>query len=108
MSEQYYMVSNLLGEIESIPPDSIVSRTIHNDDRYKAILFGFAAGQELSEHTASMPAIIYVLAGEMQITLGNDLKDAQPGTYIHMRSNLPHTITATTPVKMLLLLLKNP
>lgn len=108
MSEQYYFVSNLLDEIESIPPDSIVSRTIHNDDRYKAILFGFAAGQELSEHTASMPAIIYVLAGKMQIMLGNDLQEAKPGTYIQMQANLPHTIKATTPVKMLLVLLKNP
>src|SRR5262245_38414135 len=47
------------------PPDKgILSRTLHNDDRLKVVLFGFAPGEELSEHTASMPAILHFLQGE--------------------------------------------
>lgn len=41
------------------PPDKgILSRTLYNDHRLKAVIFGFGQGEELSEHTASMPAIL--------------------------------------------------
>jgi ferredoxin len=87
-------------------PDSIVSRTLHGDDGVKAVIFGFAAGQELSEHTASMPATLVFLQGEADLKLGEDRMSAQPGTWVHMPPNMPHSITAKTPVVMLLLLLR--
>jgi quercetin dioxygenase-like cupin family protein len=37
---------------------------LYNDDRLKAVAFGFAQGEELSEHTASMPAILHFLLRE--------------------------------------------
>jgi hypothetical protein len=33
----------------------ILSRTLHNDERVKAVIFGFAPGEELSEHTPRCP-----------------------------------------------------
>jgi quercetin dioxygenase-like cupin family protein len=52
------------------PPDKgILSRTLYNDDRLKVVLFGFAQGEELSEHTASMPAILHFLQGEASVGL---------------------------------------
>ncbi len=101
--------SNLLrldSLIPAIPPDSILSRTIHDDDQVKAVLFGFAAGQSLSEHTASVPAILHFLQGEADLTLGGETSSAQPGTWVHMPARLAHSITARTPVVMLLLMLK--
>jgi quercetin dioxygenase-like cupin family protein len=55
------------------PPDKdILSRTLFNDDRLKVVAFGFAQGEELSEHTASMPAVLHFLQGEAKLTLGDD------------------------------------
>jgi len=88
-----------------IPADSILSRTFYSDDQLKVILFGFAAGQELSEHTASQPAILHFLAGEADLKLGDDAMEAQAGTWVHMPAQLSHSIVAKTPVTMLLLLL---
>src|SRR3954447_7133033 len=89
------------------PPDKgILSRTLYNDDRLKAVLFGFAQGEDLSEHTASMPAVLHFLQGEGKLTLGGDTVEAKPGTWIHMANGLRHSIQAKTPVVMLLLLLK--
>lgn len=99
-------LADLLAAVPEIPPDSIVSRTIHSDDDLKAVLFGFAAGQELSEHTASMPATLIFLQGEAQLTLGTESQSAQSGTWVHMPPNLPHSIRAQTPTVMLLLLLR--
>jgi quercetin dioxygenase-like cupin family protein len=79
---------------------------LFNDDRLKAVLFGFAQGEELSEHTASMPAALHFLQGEAKLTLGDDTQEARPGTWVHMPKGLRHGIQAQTPVVMLLLLVK--
>jgi quercetin dioxygenase-like cupin family protein len=98
-------ITDLAKEVQ--PPDKgILSRTLYNDDRLKVLLFGFAQGEELSEHTASMPAILQFLKGEANMTLGDDALEARPGTWVHMPTGLKHSIKATSPVVMLLLLLK--
>lgn len=107
MKSPYAYIADLQQEIPEIPTDSIVSRTLHNDDDVKVILFGFAAGQELSEHTAAMPAMLCFVQGEADLTLGQDALSAQPGTWTHMPPHLPHSIVAKTPVVMLLLLFKS-
>ena len=96
-----------LGEqVPEITADSIISRTLYGDRQVKVVLFGFAAGQELSEHTASTPAIIHILQGEAALTLGEQHREAGPGTWVHMPAKLPHALLAKTPVLMLLLLLR--
>jgi quercetin dioxygenase-like cupin family protein len=102
----YALIADLAAEMPEIPPDSIVSRTVHTDDVLKAVLFGFAAGQELSEHTASMPATLFFVQGEANLTLGEDTHQVSAGAWVHMPPHLPHSITARTPVVMLLLLLR--
>jgi quercetin dioxygenase-like cupin family protein len=72
----------------------------------KAVLFGFAPGQELSEHTAAAPAILHFVRGEARLTLGGDVTEARAGAWVHMPAQLPHSVFARTPVVMLLLLLK--
>ena len=86
--------------------ESIVSRVLYNDDRVNVTLFAFDGGQALSEHTASNPAIIQILKGTATVTLGADTVEAQPSAWIHMAAGLPHSITARTPLTMLLTLMK--
>ena len=45
----------------SIPEKGILSPTIQNDQWSKIVLFAFTPGEELSEHTSSMPAVLYFL-----------------------------------------------
>ncbi len=97
---------NLASLINDIPVDSIVSRTIFSSGQMKAVLFGFAAGQELSEHTAAKPAVLHFVQGQARLTLGKTAMAAQPGTWIHMEPNLPHSVFAETELIMLLLLLE--
>lgn len=106
MSEETFYTPELAALIPEIPPDSIVSRTLYSNERLKAVLFGFAAGQELSEHTSAYPAVLHFLSGEAMVTLGDELKTAGPGTWINMPPRLPHSIEAKTPVVMLLMMLK--
>lgn len=97
--------SSLLDQLPEIPTNSILSQTICSEEGFKAILFGFAAGQELAEHTAARPAVLHFLKGEAHLTLGTEEMNAQAGTWVHMPAKLPHSIYAKTPVTMLLLLI---
>ncbi|WP_238625927.1 cupin domain-containing protein [Aggregatilinea lenta] len=105
-SAPYIHFASLAGSIPEITPDTIVSRTLYTDDKVKVIVFGFAAGQELSEHTASMPAVIHILRGEADVTVGGDVLDGRPGLWVHMTPRLSHSIVARTDMVMLLLMFK--
>jgi quercetin dioxygenase-like cupin family protein len=105
MTPKYFFVSDLLAEIE-IPKQGILSRTLYNDDQVKLVLFGFSEGQELSAHTAPMPASIYFLKGEGALTLGDEQMAVQAGSVAHMTANLRHAIVAKTPLVMLLSMMK--
>ncbi len=106
MSAAYTHIADLAARAEP-PAQGILSRTIHNDEQLKAVVFGFDQGQELTEHTASKPAILQIIRGEATLTLGDDTLEAQAGAWIHMPAGLSHAVKARTPVVMLLLLLKS-
>ncbi len=106
MTTPYVLLTDLANQVD-MPTDGTLSRTILQDDQVKVVLFGFSAGQELSEHTSSKPAIMHFLTGESEVTLGSDKLVATAGTWIHMPAELPHSIRTKTPVVMLLLLLKS-
>jgi quercetin dioxygenase-like cupin family protein len=103
----YTLIIDLVNLLQP-PQDGTLSRTIHQDDRLNAVLFGFSPGQELSEHTASAPATLHFLHNEADVTLGAEKITATAQTWVHMPAQLPHSIYAKTAVTMLLLLLKQP
>src|SRR5687767_11866239 len=105
MTTAYTHILDLAKEAEP-PANGILSRTVFQDDRVKAVLFGFAQDEELSEHTAAKPAMLFFVKGEATLGLGEDLQEAKAGTWVHMPAGLKHSIKAKTPVIMLLVLLK--
>ena len=105
MDSRYTYIADLAKRVD-IPVDGILSRTLHSDEEVKVVLFGFGAGQELSEHTASMPAILHIVEGEARLTLGGDSVEAGAGAWVHMPPELQHSIYAKTPLVILLLLIK--
>ena len=105
MDSLYNFIADLNAEVE-VPENGILSRTMHNDDHLKVVLFGFAPGQELSAHTAPFAASLYLVRGEARLTLGADTREAGAGCFVHMTPNLAHGILAKTPVVMLLMMMK--
>jgi quercetin dioxygenase-like cupin family protein len=106
MQTNYLFIPDLLQQIPEIQADSIISRTLYQDEQVKVVLFGFAPGQELSEHTASVPAIIHILEGSARLTLGQDTYEVQNGSWARMPANLSHSLQAKTKTTMLLLMLR--
>ena len=102
----YTILPDLEDKLPEIPERSVVSRTLLDTDEMKATLFGFAEGQEMTEHTAAYPAIIHVLSGSAAIQLGEDEHSIGPGAWIHMPARLPHSLLAQDRFVFLLLLIK--
>jgi len=85
---------------------SIVSRTLAENDAGTLTLFAFDAGQGLSEHSAPFDAIVQVIDGQVELTLGGESVPAEAGQIVVMPANVPHALKATTPFKMLLTMLR--
>ena len=104
MSDNYTLFGNLADEAP-VPARGILSQTLSNDGGVECLVFGFAPGEQLSEHTSARPAIIHVLSGEGDLTVDGDPYPARAGTWLRMAPNTRHSIVARTPLRMALYLL---
>jgi len=95
---------DLVGEAV-VPKRGIHSQTLSDEAGVELVLFGFAAGEALSEHTSARPAIIHILSGEADLTVGEEAHPATPGTWLRMPAGLSHSVRARTPLVMALYLL---
>jgi quercetin dioxygenase-like cupin family protein len=88
-----------------IPARGILSQTLSDEAGVELVLFAFAAGEQLSEHTAARPAIIHVLSGEGDLSVEGEARAAMPGTWLRMAPGTRHSLRARTPLVMALYLL---
>ena len=84
----------------------IASRVLAKTSGGTLTLFAFDAGQGLSEHTAPFDALVMVLAGALELTIGHQPVRAVPGTIVRMPAHVPHAVDATEPARMLLVMLR--
>lgn len=95
-----------LAEETKFAPNGIVSRTLLRTGNSRVVLFGFAEGQELTEHTSTQHATIQILSGECDFSLAGKPHALKTGDLLYMPPNLPHAVKATTQFSMLLTLSK--
>jgi quercetin dioxygenase-like cupin family protein len=98
--------SNLTGLI-SYQEGSVVSRTIIDKKAGTVTLFAFDEKQGLSEHTAPYDAMVYVLDGEVEVTIAGKPVALKAGEMTIMPANQTHALTAKTRFKMLLVMIKS-
>jgi quercetin dioxygenase-like cupin family protein len=104
MSTELRFFADLLAESPA-PARGILSQTLYDADDVRLVMFSFAPGEELSEHTAARPAIVHVLTGEGEAVVGGERHAIGPGTWFHMPARMAHSIRAATPLTMALYLL---
>ncbi len=85
---------------------AIVSRTIAENKAGTLTLFAFDEGQGLSEHSAPFDAIVQILDGEAELTIGGTKVPTKAGEIVIMPANVPHAVRATGRFKMLLTMLR--
>ena len=101
-SESQMQVFDNVTDMVSVQPEATVSRTVMSTEGGNVVLFSFDEGQELSEHTAAMPAFIQVLRGRLLVKGGDDEREIHPGSLVYLPTRLPHAVKALEPSVMLL------
>jgi len=83
----------------------IASRILAKTTGGSVTLFAFDAGQGLSEHTSPFEALVMVLEGSLTLTIGGAPVAATLRSIVRMPANVPHTVEAPEPARMLLIML---
>lgn len=85
----------------------IVSKTVLKKETGNISLFSFAKGEALSEHTAPFDAMIQVVDGKGEITIGGKPFILETGQSIIMPANITHAVKAVEKFKMVLTMIKS-
>lgn len=96
----------VLSEMVNYEIGSIVSRTLAKNKAGNITLFSFDKEQGLSEHSAPFDAIVQILEGRAELTIGGKTVEAKAGQMVLMPANVPHAVHAPEPFKMLLVMIK--
>ena len=89
-------------------PNGIASRVLARATGGNVTLFALDAGQGLEEHTSPFDALVFVLEGALELTIGGASVRAVPGTVVRMPGGVPHALEAPEPARMLLVMLREP
>lgn len=95
-----------IGAEVNIQSGAVVSKVVHRDENLNVTVFGFDAGQELTEHRAARAAVVQVISGRLRFTVDGNELDGGPGFWLHMAPDAPHALVATEPTIMLLTLIR--
>jgi len=85
---------------------SVVSKTLIKKDIGNITLFAFDQGQGLSEHTAPFDAVVHILDGTAEITIGGDMQAVHKGEMLIMPANISHALHARERFKMVLVMIR--
>ena len=86
----------------------VVSRTLAQNKHMNMTLFAFDKNEEISSHESSGDAMVYILDGESDITIGDSHFTVKAGETIVMPAGVPHALLAKERFKMLLIVVFKP
>ncbi len=84
----------------------IISKQVLKNAAGNVTLFSFDREQGLSEHTAPFDALVQIIDGKAEISIGGKPHTLETGEMIIMPANVPHAVFAVEAFKMLLTMIK--
>ena len=95
-----------LKDLISYQEGQVISRTISQTPTVSISLFSLDKGEGISSHITPGDAMVQVLDGEVEITIGDNIFNVKAGETIIMPSNVPHGLEARVRFQMLLTVIK--
>jgi len=109
MSEAARYIKNIgfstvetLTDLVGYQPGQVVSKTLAQNRSVSLTLFAFDRGEEISSHESSGDAMIVVLDGVAEITIGDEKFRVGQGETIVMPARVPHAVYGAERFNMLL------
>jgi quercetin dioxygenase-like cupin family protein len=101
-------ISTQIKNLISYSEGSILSNVIAKPGQGDITLFCMFQGTEITEHTASKDAFVYVIEGKGSFTLNNKKIVMEPGVVITFSKDSKHSLMATENMCFLLFLIYDP
>ncbi len=96
-----------LNDLISYQEGQVVSRTIAQVPSANITLFSLDKVEGISTHVTSGDAMVQILDGSSEITIGNNVFTVKAGETIIMPSDVPHGLEARERFQMLLTVIKH-
>ena len=100
-------LTGVMADLVAYQAGSVVSRVILKKSAGNVTVFAFDQGQGLSEHTTPFDALVHILDGRAEITVGSAPHDLRAGEMILMPANIPHALKAIERFKMALTMIRS-
>lgn len=84
----------------------VISKQVLKNPAGNITLFSFDQGEGLSEHSTPYDALVQVLEGKAEITIGGEKHEVSAGESIIMPATIPHSLHGVERFKMLLTMIK--
>lgn len=98
---EHEKVVNLAGQVEYML-GQVVSKTLAQNDAVSVTLFAFEKGEEIGTHDSTGDAMVTVLDGIGEFTVGGVKHTCKAGEALVMPAKVPHAVYAVERFKMLL------
>lgn len=85
---------------------SVVSRKVLAASGGRVVLFAFAAGEGLSEHTTPFEAMIVLLEGRARVGLDSQTFVMEAGSLMPLPAGRPHSVHAVTDLRLALVMVQ--
>lgn len=91
-----------LAEQVKVQQGQVISKTLAQNDAVSITLFAFSKDEEIGTHDSTGDAMVYVIDGKGQFTVGGVKHVVSKGEAIVMPAKKPHAVYALEDFKMLL------
>ena len=98
---EHEKVVNLAGQVDYMP-GQVVSKTLAQNEAVSVTLFAFEKGEEIGTHDSTGDAMVTVLDGVGEFTVGGIKHTCKSGEALVMPAKVPHAVYAVERFKMLL------
>ncbi len=96
--------SKNLNELMQFPKEGIYSTVLAKADSYNYTLMCLSGGTNIDEHTSTKDGVVQVLKGKGTFKLFDKEITMEPGVFIFMPKNAPHSLKADEDLAILLAL----
>jgi quercetin dioxygenase-like cupin family protein len=105
-ADESLVVSGLADDLP-ITAAATTSRSLVDNDRVRVVAFSFDTGEQLTEHTASMPVVVQVIAGTMRFDVQGQSHQLRAGDCVYLPAKEPHSLEAMEPSRLSLVMIRS-
>jgi len=91
-----------LADLVTYQAGQVVSKTLVQNPGVSITVFSFDKGEEISTHASHGDAMVYVIDGQAEITIGEEKFSVKAGETILMPADVPHAVAAAERMKFML------